>query len=143
MAGSSVTQTRSSNSGRVKGPPTQVIVEMACVSDSANGLVPTEPMDGLRDFVLIHILPILSATVPFTSPFEIRIDDSAGNPVYKSGSIAVDRADPVAGTDASGGYARMDAANTFKIVDPSDHASTLSVGNSKASTFRLRFERRW
>jgi hypothetical protein len=141
MAGSSVTQTRTSNFRKVKGRrPTRVTVTMACVSDDANGLVPNETTAGLSEYALQEILPVPDTVAPFTSPFEIRIDDSDGNPVYKSGQIEVDDVDPISGSDASGNYALMEDSNVFKIVDPSDSESTLSVGNSKEASFQLVFK---
>jgi hypothetical protein len=142
MAGT-VTQTRETNSKIVKGIPTEVIVTLVCVSDSSNGLVPSEALTGLGEYVLTEAWPVPHASTPFTSAFEFSLEDAttAVN-LFLSGSVAVDSLDIIAGNagTTTGGYPRPNANMTFKIVDPADHTSTLNVGNSKTHTIQLRFE---
>jgi hypothetical protein len=142
MAGS-VTQTRQSNARIVKSIPTEVIVTLVCVSDSSTGLVPSTTLTGLGEYVLTEAWPVPHASTPFTSAFEFSLEDTttAVN-LFLSGSVAVDSLDIIAGNAGTetGGYPRPNTSMTFKIVDPSDHASTLDVGNSKTHTIQLRFE---
>lgn len=143
MAGSSVTQTRTTNKNKVKGPPTEIIVTLVCVSDSATGLVPSEVIAGLDEYVLTEVWPIAHATTPFTSAFEVRLEDTTtGGRIYLSGSVAVDSKEALAGNAGAnqGQIPRAPASMTMKIVDPADHTTPLNVGNTKTHTIKMRFE---
>jgi len=145
MAGSSVTQTRETNHRKVKTPPTEVIVTLVCLSDDANGLVPAKVVDGLEDFVITEVWPVPHATTPFTSAFEVRIEETAtSGRIFLSGSIAVTSKEALAGNvgSNSGGYPRMPASATMKIVNPADHSTLLNVGNAKTHTIKIRCERK-
>lgn len=141
MAGSSVTVTRTSKDvGHVKNA--EVVISLACVSDDTNGLIPNQTFAGLKDYVLTEVQPIPDGVAPLTSAFEIRFEDANGEAVFLSASIAVDSKAPIGGHTTLGWYPRIDDSNTFKIVDPADHTSTISVGNSKEMDVILRFEKK-
>lgn len=145
MAGSSVTKTITSNYRKVKGErPTEVYVSFLCVSDDSTGLVPSSNIKNFDEYVLTQVVPTPHAVTPFTSAFEVRIEDAVtGGRLFLSGSIAVDSKEMIGGHAGSndGNYPRMPSSATFKIVDPSDHTSTLNVGNTKTHTIGLRFEK--
>lgn len=120
----------------------EIIIDMACVSDSATGLVPDTSLTGLNEYVLTRIKPVPDGSVPFTAAYEVRIEDADGAPAFLSGSIATTGENPILGVDPAGGYPIMDSTMTLKFVDPADHTSTINVGNSKELVLRLRFEKR-
>lgn len=143
MAGSSVIITRSDNHGIVKGPPTEVVLTLACVSDDTNGQIPNKALGGgLDDFVLKSVQPIPDGSTPVTSAFEIIIADENGAEVFISGSIATTGVNPIGGFNTLGFYPEIGESGTFKVVDPADHASALSVGNSKLLGVVLKFARK-
>lgn len=130
MAGSSVTPTRTSRD--IDGIRSkEVTISLALVSDDTNGLVPSQALTGLGDYVLTEAKPIPDAVAPFTAAFEVLIEDVNGADLFRSGSIAVDSYAPIGGHEYLGYYPRIDASATFKLVDPADHTSTINVGNSK------------
>jgi len=142
MAGALTTPTRTTQDiGQIM--KAEIKISLACVSDSATGLVPDQALTGLDGYVLTQVQPVPDAVAPFTSAFEIKIIDANTARLYLSGSVAVDSYEILGGQTGSndGNYPRMDEASTFKIVDPADSVSTLSVGNSKEITIILRFER--
>lgn len=143
MAGSSVTQTRVTNHAKVKKPPTEVVVTLLCVSDDTTGLVPSEAIAGLDEYVLTEVWPVPHGVTPFTSAFEVRLEDTTtGGRLFLSGSIAVTSKEVIAGSSGSqdGGYPRPNSSMTFKIVDPADSTTLLDVGNTKTHTIKMRFE---
>ena len=141
MAGSSVTPTRTDRD--VNGVrKAEVLVSLACLSDDTNGLVPTQSLTGLGDYVLTEAQAIPDGTAPFTAAFEIVIQDSNSADIFRSGSIAVDSSKPIGGHTYLGFYPRMGDTATFKLVDPSDHSSNINVGNEKEATIILRFEKK-
>jgi hypothetical protein len=144
MAGT-VTQTRSSDVRKQKGKrPSQVLVTLACVSDSSTGLVPSETLSGLSDLVFIQGQPLPDAVAPPTAAYKIRIDDADGNKRFLSAELALGAGavDLFPGVGPGGNYPRMDEDMVFRLVDPVDDISTINIGNSKEVSFDLRFERR-
>lgn len=143
MAGSSITPTRTTQDidSNLRA---EVILSIACVSDDTTGLIPDMNLTGLGDYVLTQIQPIPDAVAPATSAFEIRIADVNDGRLFLSGSIAVDSKEIIGGHQGSndGNYPRLDEAATLEFVDPADHVSTISIGNSKEMTIILRFEKR-
>ena len=120
------------------------VISLACLSDDATGLIPDQILTGLQDYVLHSVTPIPDGTAPVTSAFEIKIVDADGTSIFLSASIAVTSNTPLGGEKTLGWYPRFDNETyTLSIVDPSDHVSTLSVGNEKELKIVLRFEKKY
>lgn len=138
MAGSSVTITRTSRDiSNIR--KAEVNIALALLSDDTNGLVPSQEMAGLQDYYLHSVQPVPDATAPATSAFEICIQDEAGADIFLSGSVAVDSVAPITGSVSLGWYPMVWGTWTFKLVDPSDHTSTIDIGNEKEMVVNLRF----
>ena len=141
MAGSTITPTRVSRDiGGVRKK--EVVISIACLSDDTNGTVPNLTLTGLKDYVLTELKPIPHGTAPATSAFAVIILDENSSEIFDSGSIAVDSSDVIGAHTGSpsGGYPRMDATATLKIVDPANHANAMDIGNEKQVTLIARFE---
>ena len=142
MAGALTTPTRTSKDiGGVRNA--EVHISLACLSDDTNGLVPNQTLTGLGDHVLKDVSPVPDATAPFTAAYEVKIVDENGATIFLSGSIAVDSKAPIGGEATLGWYPRMGSSATFSLVDPSDHTSTINVGNEKEVVLNFLFEKKW
>lgn len=142
MAGSSSTVTRTTNANKVKGPPTEVMVSIAWVSDDTNGTVPDVTLAGLSQYTLVEVQPIPDATLPATTAFEILVRDANTAELFASGEVAVDSEARLGGHYSLGYFPCLDASGTVELVTHADHAVAANIGNSKQLTVNLRFEKK-
>ena len=118
----------------------EVLINLACTSDSADGTIPDQILLGLGEYALDELTPVPNATV-ITAAFSAIIVDDNGGEIYDSGSIGTTDNVPLDGPtgSATSHPARMDDAPTIKFVQPGDHAVAQDVGSSKKIDLVLRF----
>ena len=137
----SVTVTQNSN---FVGEARELLITLACVSDASAGTIPDQDLKGLTEWNLIEIQNINPAADHATTTYKVKIVDADGGTLFiHSGdrSIVASAKEYTGGHEHLGWYPRIDGTITVKFRNSDDDAAA-GIGNSKALTIKLRFEKK-